>query len=137
MPGFTFGGPILKNRLFGFVGFNPEFYDVERKVNYDQAGGLGGLGVVAFSQNTQTYYTTARLDAVVSQKIRLYASWLYQLQKQSGENLPFADSTAGLFNVSSSTPPIRFRARRGIYGSQLHDQRGRGFFDYAAACCDD
>lgn len=108
MPGFTFGGPILKNRLFGFVGFNPEFYDVERKVNYDQPGGLGGLGVVAFSQNTQTYYTTARLDAVVSQKIRLYASWLYQLQKQSGENLPFADSTAGLFNVSSSTPPSAY-----------------------------
>jgi hypothetical protein len=108
MPGFTFGGPILKNRLFGFVGSNPEFYDVERKVNYNQAGGLGGLGVVAFSQNTQTYYTTARLDAVVSEKIRLYASWLYQLQKQSGENLPNADSAAGLFNVSSATPPAAF-----------------------------
>jgi Carboxypeptidase regulatory-like domain len=107
MPGFTFGGPILKNRLFGFVGFNPEFYDVERKVNYDQAGGLGG-GVVSFSQNTQTYYTIGRLDAVVSQKIRLYASWLYQLQKQSGENLPSADSRNGLFNVSSSTPPTAF-----------------------------
>jgi len=107
MPGFTFGGPILKNRLFGFVGFNPEFYDVERKVNYDQAGGLGG-GVVSFSQNTQTYYGIGRLDAVVSQKIRLYASWLYQLQKQSGENLPFADSRNGLFNVSSSTPPTAF-----------------------------
>src|SRR5229473_7592700 len=107
MPGFTFGGPILKNRLFGFVGFNPEFYDVERKVNYDQAGGLGG-GVVSFSQNTQTYYGIGRLDAVVSQKIRLYASWLYQLQKQSGENLPSADSRNGLFNVSSSTPPTAF-----------------------------
>jgi hypothetical protein len=107
MPGFTFGGPILKNRLFGFVAFNPEFYDLERKVNYDQAGGLGG-GIVSFSQNTQTYYTTGRLDAVVSQKIRLYGSWLYQLQKQSGENLPFADSTNGIFNVSSATPPSAY-----------------------------
>jgi hypothetical protein len=110
MPGFTFGGPILKNRLFGFIGFNPEFYDVERKVNYNQPGGLGGgLGTIAFSQNTQTYYTTGRLDAEVSKKIRLYASWLYQLQKQSGENLPFADSTnSNNFNVSSATPPTAF-----------------------------
>jgi len=108
MPGFTFGGPILKNRLFGFVAFNPEFYDVERKVDYNQPGGLGGLGVVAFSQNTQTYYGTGRLDAAVSQKIRLYASWLYQLQKQSGENLPAADSANGAFNVSSTVDPAAF-----------------------------
>jgi hypothetical protein len=108
MPGFTFGGPILKNRLFGFVGFNPEFYNVERKINYDQPGGLGG-GIIAFSQNTQTYYTTARVDAEVSKKIRLYASWLYQLQKQSGENLPNADSTnPNNFNVSAATPPSAF-----------------------------
>jgi hypothetical protein len=109
-PGFTFGGPILKNRIFGFIGFNPEFYQVERKVDYSQAGGLGGgLGVIAFSQNTQTYYGVGRLDAEVSKKIRLYASWLYQLQKQSGENLPFADSrTPGVFNVSSATPPAAF-----------------------------
>ena len=26
-PGFTFGGPILKDRIFGFVGFNPEWND--------------------------------------------------------------------------------------------------------------
>jgi len=110
MPGFTFGGPILKNRLFGFIGFNPEFYNVERNVNYAQPGGLGGgLGTIAFSQNTQTYYTTARLDAEVSKKIRVYASWLYQLQKQSGENLPFADSTnPNNFNVSAATPPAAF-----------------------------
>jgi carboxypeptidase family protein len=108
MPGFTFGGPILKNRLFGFVAFNPEFYDVERKVNYNQPGGLGGLGTIAFSQNTQTYYGTGRLDAAVSQKIRLYASWLYQLQKQSGENLPAADSANGAFNVSSTVDPAAF-----------------------------
>ncbi len=115
MPGFTFGGPILKNRLFGFIGFNPEFYTLERKVDYNQLnnlgglGGPGGLGVVAFSQNTQTYYGTGRIDAEVSKKIRVYASWLYQLQKQSGENLPFADSTnPNFFNVSAAVVPTAF-----------------------------
>lgn len=107
-PGFTLGGPILKNRIFGFVAFNPEFNDLERGVNYNQAGGLGGLGLVNFSQNTQTWYTTARLDVEVTKKLRAYGSWLYQLQKQHGENLPFADSSNGLFNISSTVDPSAY-----------------------------
>src|SRR5260370_14475363 len=115
MPGFTFGGPILKNRLFGFIGFNPEFYTLERKVDYNQLnnqgglGGPGGLGVIAFSQNTQTSYGPGRVDAEVSKKIRVYGSWLYQLQKQSGENLPTADSTnPNFFNVDAAVVPTAF-----------------------------
>ncbi len=96
-PGFTFGGPILKDKIFGFVGFNPEFNDEERFVNYGPAGG----GTIPFSRNTQTYYTSARIDAVVSQKIRVFGSWLYQYQKQHGENLPSSDNTTGLVNFSS------------------------------------
>jgi len=107
-PGFTFGGPILKDRIFGFVGFNPEFNNDERSVDYDQPGGLGGLGTVKFSQNTRTYYTNARVDAAVTNKLRVFASWLYQLQKQYGENLPFPDSSAGLFNASSTVGPSAY-----------------------------
>lgn len=100
-PGFTFGGPILKNRIFGFVGFNPEFYGVERKVDMSAQG----LGVVPFSRNIQTYYTTARVDAEVSQKVRLFSSWLYQYQRVAGVGLPASDSTTGLVNVSATTDP--------------------------------
>ena len=90
LPGFTIGGPIIKDRIFAFVGFNPWIQNDERTVNYAQSGGLGGgLGRVPFSQNTRSYYTNARIDAAVTQKLRVYASWLYQLQKQYGENLPF------------------------------------------------
>src|SRR5579862_2031106 len=96
-PGFTFGGPILKDRIFGFVGFNPEWNDVENVLNYGPTNG----GLQHFSQNTQTYYTTARVDAVVTQKMRVFGSWLYQLQRQTGEtggNINYADSTSGFFN---------------------------------------
>jgi carboxypeptidase family protein len=106
-PGFTFGGPIWKDRIFGFVGFNPEFNDVERAVNYDAPGGLG-LGNLKFAQNTQTYYTTARVDTVVTQKLRLYASWLYEYQKQHGTQLPFADSVQGFDNVSATIDPTTY-----------------------------
>ena len=96
-PGFTLGGPIKKDRLWFFVGFNPELTKLRRAVNYGPANG----GVLNFDQNMQTYYTSARIDAVVTKKIRLFGSWLYQYQRQSGEVLPNADSTQGYFNVSS------------------------------------
>jgi hypothetical protein len=110
-PGFTFGGPIWKDKVFGFVGFNPELNDIERGVNYalgPQSAGLQSLGLVNFSQNTRTYYTTARIDAVVTKKLRVYASWLYQLQKQYGENLPYPDSQLGLDNVAATIAPSTY-----------------------------
>jgi outer membrane receptor protein involved in Fe transport len=108
LPGFAIGGPIfpffssLKDRLFFFVGFNPELLRVERKINYGGASAGGaGLGVLPFSQNTTTYYTTARVDAQAAKKVRVFASWLYQLQKQYGETMPNPDSAYGQLNYST------------------------------------
>jgi hypothetical protein len=120
-PGITFGGPIWKDRIFGFVGFNPEWADKERKVNYGPTNG----GITPFSQNTQTYYTTARVDASLTQKIRAYGSWLYQYQRQTGVNLPFSDSTTGLYNISTgcyasgSTPCNNTGTPKSVYSHSI------------------
>jgi hypothetical protein len=122
-PGFTLGGPLSQllpkmiglkpgwdDKLFFFVGFNPEIQRYEEFINYNQTGsGNPGLGVVPISQNTNTYYSTARIDAQVSNKIRVFGSWLYQLQHQNGETLPtYADSTQGYFNANSNSAPSVF-----------------------------
>jgi hypothetical protein len=96
MPGFTIGGPIKSDKLWFFVGFNPEFRNRSRDVYFN------GPGETPFSQNQQTYYTTGRLDYAATSKIRLFGSWLYQYQKESGQDLPFADPTTALLNPSSS-----------------------------------
>jgi hypothetical protein len=96
-PGFTFGGPILKDKIFFFLGFNPELNQFERTVNYGPANG----GEMPFSQNQQTYYTVARIDYAVTQKIRVFGSWLYQYQREAGENLPVSDMVGGLYNSST------------------------------------
>jgi hypothetical protein len=96
MPGFTFGGPIKNDKLWFFVGFNPEFRQQGRSVYFN------GPGETPFSQNQQTYYTTARLDYALNSKIRLFGSWLYQYQRETGQDLPFADPTTALLNPSSS-----------------------------------
>jgi hypothetical protein len=104
-PGFTVGGPILKDRIFAFVGFNPEWNNQERKIDYAPGGVVPSGGIVPFSRNQQTYYTTARVDAEVSQKVRVFASWLYQYQRENGVNLPASDSANGLTNVAASIDP--------------------------------
>ena len=112
-PGFTFGGPLIKDRIFAFAAFNPEWNNQERFVDYPAGGpGIGlpsvpvGGAVVPFSRNQQTYYTTARVDAVATQKIRLFGSWLYQYQKETGVNMPHGDSTVGLVNLDTSNDPV-------------------------------
>ena len=49
------------------------------------------------------YFSTARLDFVATQKIRLFGSWLYQYARESGASLPAADSVNGLLNSGVST----------------------------------
>src|SRR3984957_7201132 len=104
LPGFTFGGPLLPmfpsltDKMFFFVGFNP---DLSR--NAVKATTTAGL--LPFSQNTNTYYTTARIDAQATKKIRVFGSWLYQLQRQNGQNLPDADSVQGYTNLSAGNDP--------------------------------
>lgn len=108
-PGLSFGGPLMKDKLWFFASFNPEFRDRQRTVNWAWPGNAAFAaqnGPTPFSTNQQTYYTNARIDWAATQKIRVFGSWLYEYQKESGEFLPFADATnPALFNGTSTSPP--------------------------------
>lgn len=112
-PGVKIGMPLIKNKLFFFGGFSPEWSNEEHTVGYnytafpavtfpDQPSHL------SFGQNTQTYYINMRADAALGSKIHVFGSVLDQTQRQSGETLPVGDSVNGLFNVSSSVNPIGY-----------------------------
>ena len=120
-PGFTLSGPILKDKLFFFVGFNPEFRNEERVVD------MGSNGTLPFSRNSQTYYTNARVDAALTQKIRVFGSWLYQYERETGEALPFSDSTTGYYNASSGSPPYAFSHNLGFAAPNVTTNTGLDF----------
>jgi hypothetical protein len=100
--GFTVGGPIMKDRLWFFLGFAPEYTSRSRMVDFTNSSNLTNqglnLGTQLFNQDIQQYFTTFRLDATLTQKIRVFGSWLYQYSRESGDSLPNPDSTTGLVN---------------------------------------
>ena len=115
-PGVRIGMPLIKDKLFLFGAFSPEWADEERTVTYNDAFAAtfpGQTGKLSFGQNTQTYYLNLRADAALGSKIHVFGSLLDQGQRQSGETLPFGDDARGLFNVSSSVNPIGFEHQLG------------------------
>jgi hypothetical protein len=96
------GGPIVKDRLWFFAGLAPQFNTTGRTVNFGTND--NNAGIQRLNQNTNTYYGTTRLDAALTQKIRLFSSWLTQSTSQSGSSLPTPDSKDGMENTSTGTP---------------------------------
>src|SRR5207253_2143403 len=100
-PGFTVGGPVLRNRLWFFLGFAPEYDSVFRKVNFAPATlpGNSALGLQDFTRDQQTYFTTLRLDATLTQKIRDFG-WPTQ-----GVDLSFQNSGEGAVDNTGAILP--------------------------------
>jgi hypothetical protein len=104
-PGAFVGGPILQDKLWFFAGFAPIIDSTNREVDF--TGSDPNAGKLKFSQDSKTYYATGRLDYAATQKIRLFASWLYQLERELGDTLPTADpiaSQSSYLNTATTSP---------------------------------
>jgi len=108
--GFKVGGPIMKDRIWFFAGFDPQVNTRARTVNFAAfANANQSLGNQYFTQDEQIYYGTARIDATLTQKIRLFGSWLNQYARETGASMPGADpiasqAAAGYANTAIFSP---------------------------------
>ncbi len=108
-PGFTVGGAIKRDRVWFFLGFAPLYNSLAKTVNF--GANAGGAGRQYFTQDRQTYYGISRIDAALTQKIRVFASWLDQYARETGASLPISDpvtSEAGFLNTSTLLPLTSF-----------------------------
>jgi hypothetical protein len=103
-PGFTIGGPIKKDKIWFFAGFLPMVNTLGRTVNFGTND--DNAGVQYFTRDKATYYTTARIDAALGQKVRVFGSWLYQFARETGASLPNGDSipVQNYLNTDTFTP---------------------------------
>ena len=104
-PAVTVGGPIIKDRLVFFAGFEPLINTRAKSVNFGSND--SNAGNQYFTQDRQTYYTTARLDATISSRIRVFGSWLYQYARETGDSLPTSDpikQQSGFLNTATLSP---------------------------------
>lgn len=110
-PGFDAGGYLVKDRVWLFTGFEPYYVSRQRVVNWNYAG-VNNTGAVKgprpFQQDIQQYFSVARVDAAVTQKIRVFASYLYQYYRIAGSSLPNQDSVDGLVNSTATSNPDNY-----------------------------
>jgi hypothetical protein len=112
-PGFTLGGNVIKNRLWIFLATEPDFNQLRRTVNFS------GFGPRTFNDNNYTYYSFARADVRATERIRLYGSWQYNYNRQTGNSLPQADDIHGQFNSASTSNPDNFNGGIGSVNPQV------------------
>ncbi|NUQ29636.1 MAG: TonB-dependent receptor [Acidobacteriaceae bacterium] len=107
-PGFTLGGPLLKDRLGLFVSYVPDFIRIRRDANFTGTN----PGPRTFYQNTDTHFALARADYSATSKLHVFASWTNAITRSVGQ-LPNPESKIGQTNSSASTDPTTFRSDGG------------------------
>src|SRR5579862_1204468 len=91
-PGVVIGGPIIPNRFWFTAAFQPQINTRSRTVDFTPVD--PATGKQYFTQDRQRYFGLARLDAALSQRVRVYFKWLPEYTRETGASLPTADPIA-------------------------------------------
>ena len=117
LPGFRIGLPLVKDKVFLFGAFSPEWSNEERTITYNPAFATfaGDIfpGQPARYRSVRTPRPTTSTCGWMRRlgpEVHVFGSVLDQGQHQSGEKLPNGDDVHGLYNPSDQRQPDRLRA---------------------------
>lgn len=83
-PGFTFGGPLIKERLNFFTGYSGNLERRERTLPY-------AAGTRVYNRRLFQHYGVTRLDYAPTQKLQVNTSFFWNPVKQAGDFPPSLD----------------------------------------------
>jgi outer membrane receptor protein involved in Fe transport len=108
-PSVLVGGPIVKEHLWFVAGFEPLISSRAETVNFGSND--NNAGNQYFTQDRQQYFGYGRIDAAITQRIRVFGSWLTQYAREAGDEFPIADPTSSesaFVNTSTQEPLSQF-----------------------------
>lgn len=108
-PGYTIGGPILKDKLWLFSSYVPTIDRYTRSVNFTATD----PGVHSFTRSYTAHNALNRLDYQPFTKLHLYAGWQYGYSRIKGQLPTLPDSAIGQANPISGNNPASFRPDTG------------------------
>ena len=115
-PALTFGGPIMKNRLFFFGGWVPEFFRSERVNRYGQSvvAANQALGTRTYNRETISHYALGKIDYAATSKLQVASTWLWTPNRIKGSqpttDTRIAPATNDLSVVGGYAPAQSFTA---------------------------
>ena len=107
-PGFTIGGPALKDRLWLFSSYIPQIDTIRRLTTFTGAN----PGPRSLTSSYVQHNAYNRLDYKMFDQLRLFGAWNYAYSRTTGQ-LGQPDSAAGQRNAGATTDPNTLRADAG------------------------
>lgn len=86
-PVFTLGGPIVRNKIFFYMGYMPVFTNTDRNVTFNVDDTTR-----SFNSKERQHYLTNKLDYNVNEKLRVAGSWTWNPFYRRGD-LPSRQGT--------------------------------------------
>ena len=108
-PGYTLGGPLLKNKLWIFSSYIPSVSTTRRTTNFIGAN----PGPRTLVSTTTQHNAFNRLDYSPLNSLRLYSSWNYAYFRQSGALGGVDSLIPGQRNTGATTDPNTIRSDAG------------------------
>jgi hypothetical protein len=110
-PGFELGGALLKDRIWLFTSYVPNYTVTTRQVNFTGAN----PGLRSFTRRDTTHNALSRIDYRAFNNLRLFGSWQYGYAVTTGINMPGTNDSLipGQVNTAAGTDPNTLRTDTG------------------------
>lgn len=80
-PSFSLGGPVLKDRVWFFTSYAPQFFHTTRRRIFENGTSQD------FESDVRSDYAIVRLDGAITQNLRAFGTYNYTPQREHGQLL--------------------------------------------------